>query len=57
MGKNYKIIEVKQSVFAGSDADAGASSEKTAVKTVQIHTEGRCHPDADMTSLSNSCSY
>ena len=53
----YRVIEVKQSVFAGSDADAGAISEKTAAKTVQIHTGGMCHPDADMTSLSNSCSY
>lgn len=104
MEKNYKIIEVKQSVFADNDADAnrlrdelrqkktfllnlmsspgsgktttlvqtikrisdefrvgvmeadidsdvdaGTISEKTAAKTVQIHTGGMCHLDADMT--------
>ena len=104
MEKNYKIIEVKQSVFADNDADAerlrselrekktfllnlmsspgsgktttlvqtirrisdefrvgvmeadidsdvdaGTISEKTTAKTVQIHTGGMCHLDADMT--------
>ena len=43
----YEIAVMEADV--DSDVDAIKISEKTGVESIQIHTDGQCHMDADMT--------
>ena len=61
--EQYKIIEVKESVFADNDREAARLREdlkrdrtfllnlmsSTGARAIQLHTGGMCHLDADMT--------
>ena len=47
LSKDLKIGVMEADI--DSDVDAWTIAEKTGVKTIQLHTGGMCHLDADMT--------